>query len=63
MTLFTGINSGLMDVVALDRALKEHPDSLSDALAAYETGRGPEHRALIQLAVCGAPYQVSDTDL
>ena len=67
-----GINSGLQDVVALDRALRGHDIltakpirgrhsqttfSLGDALEAYQKNRGPEHKALIQLARCGAPYQ------
>lgn len=66
-----GINAGFLDVVALDRVLRrrdivsgqlmEHendqPWKLGDALEAYQRNRGPEHKALIQLARCGAPYQ------
>jgi len=73
-----GINAGLQDVLALDRALvgediqtgkpatsddKGQPkrSTLGDALEAYERNRGPEHKALIQLARCGAPYQYRQT--
>ena len=62
-----GINSGLQDVVALDRALqgqdlvtgefKSPPESLGAALEAYQKNRVPEHHALIRLAHCGSPYQ------
>ena len=68
-----GINAGLQDVVALDRVLKgqaivtsggksnasstANPITLGSALLAYQTNRGPEHKALIHLARCGAPYQ------
>jgi 2-polyprenyl-6-methoxyphenol hydroxylase-like FAD-dependent oxidoreductase len=63
-----GINAGLQDVVALDRALKgldvatgQPPKSpvetLGQALLRYQANRGPEHAALIRLARCGAPYQ------
>lgn len=65
-----GINAGLMDVVALDRALTgrnigtgeplpEPPTTLGDALLQYQRNRRPEHRALIRLARFGAPFQVS----
>ena len=65
-----GINSGLQDVVVLDRALRgcdlrtgtvtksgAPPPTLSQALETYQGNRGPEHRALIRLARFGAPYQ------
>lgn len=62
-----GINAGLNDVLALDRALRGQdittgkdtvqPESLSAALSIYEENRGPEHKALIRLAKVGAPYQ------
>ena len=64
-----GINAGLVDVVALDRALqgknlitgeestKAAKPTLEDALATYEKVRGPEIKALIRLARFGAPYQ------
>jgi kynurenine 3-monooxygenase len=65
-----GINSGLQDVIALDRALKgedittgkiiesrKKPESLGAALANYQRNRKGEHRALIRLARFGAPYQ------
>jgi len=67
-----GVNSGLLDVVALDRALRgvdivtgqepndtsssSHPD-LSTALRTYEKNRIPEVKALIRYARFGAPYQ------
>jgi len=56
-------------VVALDRALggqdietgdttdESKVENLGDALAKYQANRGPEHKALIRLARCGAPYQ------
>ena len=69
-----GINAGLQDVLALDRALcgqdittgkppkttsdqQPKPKALGDALEAYQRNRGPEHKALIRIAKCGAPYQ------
>jgi kynurenine 3-monooxygenase len=67
-----GINSGLEDVVALDRALQgkdirtgedssshttTHNNTLGTALRTYQRNRGPEHRALIRVARFGAPYQ------
>jgi kynurenine 3-monooxygenase len=63
-----GINSGLSDVDALDRALQGKdiltneasdtpPASLGDALKEYERVRAPEVRALIRLARFGSPYQ------
>lgn len=64
-----GINAGLQDVVALDRALSgkdsrsdESLDSgedltVGERLLNYQRNRGPEHKALIRLARCGAPYQ------
>ena len=77
-----GINSGLQDVMALDRALKGQDiiaksygnkndiddkkvatpmPSLKSALAAYQTNRGPEHRALTRLARFGGPYQYNQS--
>jgi 2-polyprenyl-6-methoxyphenol hydroxylase-like FAD-dependent oxidoreductase len=59
-----GINAGLEDVVALDRALRDTGkpsktpvETLGQALLNYQANRGPEHAALIRLARCGAPYQ------
>ena len=66
-----GVNAGLQDVVALDRALRGQDIStgspavgdkanyfmLGDALDAYQKNRAPEHRALVQMAHCFAPYQ------
>jgi 2-polyprenyl-6-methoxyphenol hydroxylase-like FAD-dependent oxidoreductase len=63
-----GINSGLSDVEALDRALQGKdiltneasdtpPASLGDALKEYERVRAPEVKALIRLARFGSPYQ------
>jgi 2-polyprenyl-6-methoxyphenol hydroxylase-like FAD-dependent oxidoreductase len=63
-----GINSGLSDVEALDRALQGKdiltneasdtpPASLGDALKEYERVRAPEVEALIRLARFGSPYQ------
>lgn len=63
-----GINAGFQDVVALDRALRgvviktgknltKKPASLGAALQAYQSNRGPEHKALIRLARFGAPFQ------
>jgi 2-polyprenyl-6-methoxyphenol hydroxylase-like FAD-dependent oxidoreductase len=63
-----GINAGLQDVVALDYALrgldvatgrpsKSETETLGQALLSYQANRGPEHAALIRLALCGAPYQ------
>jgi len=65
-----GINAGLQDVLALDRALSgqdiktgepldttKQPKKLGDALSNYQRNRGPEHKALIKIATCGAPYQ------
>ena len=64
------MNSGLQDVVALDRALRnveivrgdEHVSTtttskLGTALLAYQKNRRPEHAALIRLARFGGPYQ------
>ena len=68
-----GINSGLNDVLALDRCLQgkdvvtnqplttttttNRRPTLSEALERYQANRGPEHAALIRLARFGAPYQ------
>jgi 2-polyprenyl-6-methoxyphenol hydroxylase-like FAD-dependent oxidoreductase len=63
-----GINSGLQDVVALDRVLQGKDirtgdsspgtaPTLGQALRIYQRNRGPEHRALIRVARFGAPYQ------
>ena len=68
-----GINAGLQDVQALDRALKGQnirtgqalPDkqapTLGAALLRYQANRGPEHRALIRLSRFGAPYQYNQS--
>ena len=63
-----GINSGLSDVEALDRALQgkdivtnepkdSAPATLGDALKEYERVRVPEVKSLIRLARFGSPYQ------
>lgn len=63
-----GINAGLGDVEALDRALKgkdiisgaeqsKKPPNLKEALEEYQRVRGPEIRSLIRLARFGSPYQ------
>jgi len=65
-----GINAGLGDVEALDRALQgkdvitgkdnpTKPSNLAEALTKYENDRGPEIKALIRLSRCAAPYQYS----
>lgn len=67
-----GINAGLTDVVALDRALRGEdiangnvtstlPATLGEALDRYQRNRVPEHRALIRLARFGAPYQYNQS--
>ena len=67
-----GINAGLQDVLALDRALQGRdietgqakyaaPPSLGQALRNYQANRGPEHRALIRLSRFGAPYQYNQS--
>ena len=63
-----GINSGLLDVIALDRALRgqdvdngielvNRPENLGSALENYQRNRGPEHRALIRLSLYSSSYQ------
>lgn len=65
-----GVNAGLQDVVAFDRALRGldiltgtslHPDkqpkTIADAVTAYDQNRQTEHAALIRLTRFGAPYQ------
>jgi len=52
-----GINAGLGDVMALDRALKASKGHIGPALKFYENDRGPEIKALIRLARFGSPYQ------
>jgi 2-polyprenyl-6-methoxyphenol hydroxylase-like FAD-dependent oxidoreductase len=63
-----GINAGLADVEALDRALQgkdlisgddqnEKPVNLAQALKTYEQVRVPEIKSLIRLARFGSPYQ------
>eukprot|EP00545_Synedropsis_sp_CCMP1620_P013649 CAMPEP_0119028420 /NCGR_PEP_ID=MMETSP1176-20130426/38846_1 /TAXON_ID=265551 /ORGANISM="Synedropsis recta cf, Strain CCMP1620" /LENGTH=592 /DNA_ID=CAMNT_0006984545 /DNA_START=49 /DNA_END=1827 /DNA_ORIENTATION=+ len=64
-----GINAGLADVEALDRALKGKdivtgndsssapPATLAEALETYERVRAPEVKSLIRLARFGSPYQ------
>ena len=64
-----GINAGLSDVLVLDRCLQgqdirtgqpltsTEPTTLVGALQRYEQNRQPEHKALVRLSQCGAPYQ------
>ena len=63
-----GINSGLADVIQLDKSLRgstesgdnkeqERRPSLSQALKHYEQIQAPETKALIRLARFGSPYQ------
>ncbi|CAB9517697.1 Kynurenine 3-monooxygenase [Seminavis robusta] len=62
-----GINAGLCDVVALDRALRgkdiitgkegETPANLGAALKEYERVQGPQIRSLIRISRFGFPYQ------
>mmetsp|Transcript_5341 Transcript_5341/g.15578 ORF Transcript_5341/g.15578 Transcript_5341/m.15578 type:complete len:264 (+) Transcript_5341:169-960(+) len=65
-----GINSGLMDVVWLDRALRgvdlitgekregsAAPSNLGEALSKYQKERGPEVKALVKYSRFGSPYQ------
>lgn len=62
-----GINAGLADLEALDRALVgndlitnepgEPPATLGAALTTYEKIHSPEVAAVIRLARCGSPYQ------
>lgn len=62
-----GINAGLCDVVAFDRALRgnniltgekgEKPESISAALQKYEKVQVPQNRALIRISRFGFPYQ------
>lgn len=62
-----GINAGLTDVEALDRALLGQdlitgeqgtpPATLGDALKTYEKVHSPEVAAVIRLARFGSPYQ------
>ena len=69
-----GINAGLQDVVALDRALQGQDiqtgedvtegglvPKLGEALRKYQANRGPEHRALIRLSRFGSPYQYNQS--
>lgn len=72
-----GINAGLTDVVALDRALQgldanaveetgkdsAGAESLRAGLERYQKERSPEIAALIRLARFGAPYQYSQPHL
>ncbi len=60
-----GINAGLQDVVALDRALRNVNTTKKDdggvrlgpALLAYQKNRSPEHAALIRIVRFASPYQ------
>lgn len=62
-----GINAGLCDVVALDRALRgkdlisgedqQKPETLGAALKEYERVQGPNIRSLIRISRFGFPYQ------
>jgi kynurenine 3-monooxygenase len=51
-----GVNSGLEDVVALDRALGEN-DRIGDVARVYSQERGPESKALVRMVRFGAPFQ------
>jgi kynurenine 3-monooxygenase len=51
-----GVNSGLEDVVALDRALGGH-DKVGDVAREYAKERGPESKALVRMVRFGAPFQ------
>lgn len=51
-----GVNSGLEDVVALDRALREN-SKVGDAARDYSKERGPESKALVRMVRFGAPFQ------
>jgi 2-polyprenyl-6-methoxyphenol hydroxylase-like FAD-dependent oxidoreductase len=52
-----GVNSGLEDVLALDRALDEHSDSVGDMARAYAKERSPESAAIVRMVRFGAPFQ------
>jgi 2-polyprenyl-6-methoxyphenol hydroxylase-like FAD-dependent oxidoreductase len=52
-----GVNSGLEDVLALDKALTEHPDRLGDMARAYGKARKAESAALVRMVRFGAPFQ------
>ncbi|KAG7371162.1 FAD-binding monooxygenase [Nitzschia inconspicua] len=52
-----GVNSGLEDVLALDEALSDHPDSVGDMARAYAKARKPESEALVRMVRFGAPFQ------
>mmetsp|Transcript_34970 Transcript_34970/g.84627 ORF Transcript_34970/g.84627 Transcript_34970/m.84627 type:complete len:550 (+) Transcript_34970:13-1662(+) len=51
-----GVNSGLEDVVALDRALSEN-ERAGDVAKQYAAERGPESKALVKMVRFGAPFQ------
>jgi 2-polyprenyl-6-methoxyphenol hydroxylase-like FAD-dependent oxidoreductase len=52
-----GVNSGLEDVLALDQALTDHPNSVSDMARQYATERKPESKAIVRMVRFGAPFQ------
>jgi len=61
-----GVNSALCDVLALGDCFKDDPDdtvTIPMALKRYERKNGPETRALVALARCGAPYQYNQPSL
>jgi kynurenine 3-monooxygenase len=51
-----GVNSGLEDVVALDKALSEN-DQAGDVAQQYALERGRESKALVKMVRFGAPFQ------
>ena len=51
-----GVNSGLEDVVALDKALSVN-DQVGDVAKQYAVERGPESKALVKMVRFGAPFQ------
>ncbi|KAL3903323.1 MAG: hypothetical protein SGILL_010488, partial [Bacillariaceae sp.] len=52
-----GVNSGLEDVLALDQALEEHPDSVGEMARSFAKERGPESAAIVKMVRFGAPFQ------
>jgi len=52
----SGTRLAFEDAIALARSLREHPRSLADALAAYETARKPVVRKLVDAANASADW-------
>lgn len=52
-----GVNSGLEDVLALDQALTDHPNSVGDMARQYASERSPESKAIVRMVRFGAPFQ------